>query len=110
MANRKIDDDPLDSTIDTGAEITLDPRAELDAVLDDLEALLKNGEVIGALSARGVNASLALVAATGLRAYVAGKKEQAAEDFATVAEEVKGRLDSDVVVETPQSGNGRSKA
>jgi hypothetical protein len=89
------DDDILDTTIDTGTEVVLDPSSELDAVLDDLEALLKNGEVIGALTSRGINASLALVAATGLRAYVKGDKRAAAEDLGTAAEEIRGRIDAD---------------
>ena len=41
-----VKDDILDITIDTGQEVAIDPAAELDAVMDDLEALLKNGEVI----------------------------------------------------------------
>ena len=41
---------------------------------------------------RGINASLALLAADALRAYLSGKKAEAAEDFATVAEEIRGRL------------------
>ena len=62
------EDDLMDQhTIDTGQEIALDPRAELDAVVDDLEALLKNGEVIGSLTARGINGSLALVVVSGLK-------------------------------------------
>ncbi len=91
------EDDLLDTTIDTGDEIVLDASAEIDAVLDDLEALLKNGEVIGALTLRGINASIALVAATGLRAYLKGKKVDAAEDLATVAEEIKGRIAADPI-------------
>ncbi len=90
MAKR--DDDIIENTFDGGVEVTLDPSAELGAVLDDLEALLKDGAVIGALTGRGVNASLALVAVSGLRAYLAGKKEDAAEDLATVAEEIRGRI------------------
>jgi hypothetical protein len=86
-------DDDFDTTLDGGMEVAVDPNRELDAVLDDLEALLKNGEVIAALTARGINASLALVAAGGLRAYVKGKKADAADDFATVAEEIRVRAD-----------------
>jgi hypothetical protein len=86
------DDDILETTQTTGVEVELDPRAEIAAVLDDLEALLKNGEVIGALTNRGVNASLALLALDGLRSYLAGEKPAAADDFATVAEEIRGRL------------------
>jgi hypothetical protein len=85
-------DDILETTFDTGMEVETDPNQELDAVLDDLEALLKNGEVIAALTARGINASLALVAAGGLRSYVKGKKAEAADDFGTAAEEIRGRL------------------
>ena len=48
--------------------------------------------MIGALTTRGINASLALVAAGGLRAYLGGKKADAADDFATVAEEIRGRV------------------
>jgi hypothetical protein len=84
--------DLLETTVDTGVEINLDAGAELTAVLDDLEALLKNGEVIGGLTAKGVNASLALVAIDGLRNYLAAKKSEAADDFATVADEIRGRL------------------
>lgn len=85
-------DDILDTTIDTGQEVAIDPSAELDAVMDDLEALLKNGEVIGMLTNRGVNASIALVAFTGVRAYVKGKKAEAADDLGTAADEIRGRL------------------
>jgi predicted ABC-type transport system involved in lysophospholipase L1 biosynthesis ATPase subunit len=93
MINEEDDDaDPLESTTDCGNEVDLDPSREIGAVLDDLEALLKNGEVIGVLSAKGVNASLALVAIDGIRRYLEGKKAEAAEDFATVAEEIRARL------------------
>jgi hypothetical protein len=70
----------------------LDPGSEIAAVFDDLETLLKNGDVISALTSRGINASIALLAADALRAYLAGRKAEAAEDFATVAEEIGGRL------------------
>jgi hypothetical protein len=86
------EDHVLDTTIDTGNEMVLDPTAEIDAVMDDLESLLKNGEVIGALTNRGINASLALVAVSGLRAYLKGDKAEAAEDLGTVAEEIGGRI------------------
>ena len=86
------DDEPLESTVNTGAEIDLDPVVEIAAILDDLEALLKNGEVIAALTAKGVNASIALVAVDGLRHYLQNKKGDAADDFDTVTEEIRGRL------------------
>jgi hypothetical protein len=67
---------------------------ELDEVLDDLVTLLKNPEVVSELTARGINTSLALVGAEGLQAYVHGDKARAAEDFATVAEEIATRAAS----------------
>jgi hypothetical protein len=69
------------------------PLHELEDVLTELESLLKNVEVGAALAARGVNVSLALVATEGLRAYLQGDKEQAAEEFDTIAEEIWTRLD-----------------
>jgi hypothetical protein len=64
---------------------------ELDEVLDDLVTLLKNPEVVSELTSRGINTSLALVGAEGLQAYVHGDKARAAEDLATVAEEIAAR-------------------
>lgn len=84
--------DPFENTINTGTEITLDPTAELNAVLDDLEALVKNGDVVGALTNRGINASLALLAVHALRDYLSGEKARAADDFQTVSEEIHARL------------------
>ena len=86
------DDEPLESTVNTGAEIDLDPVVEIGAVLDDLEAMLKNGEVIAALTGKGVNASIALVAVEGLRHYIENKKSEAADDFDTVTAEIRSRL------------------
>jgi hypothetical protein len=65
---------------------------ELREVFEDLDTLLKNAEVGGELTARGVNVSLAIVAAEALLAYVEGDRERAAEDFDTVAEEIATRL------------------
>jgi hypothetical protein len=67
---------------------------ELDDVLDDLDALLKNADVADALSSRGVNISLALTAAYGLRAYLNGDKVTAIEDLSTAAEEIASRAGS----------------
>jgi hypothetical protein len=64
---------------------------ELEEVLNDLDALLKNGDVCAALAARGVNMSLALTAVAGLRSYVRGQKMDALADFETVAEEIATR-------------------
>lgn len=65
---------------------------ELREVLEDLDTLLKNPEVGAALTARGVNVSLAIVAADAVRAYVEGDRARAAEDFGCVAEEIGARL------------------
>ena len=67
---------------------------ELGEVLDDLDTLLKNPDVGTELAARGVNTSLAIVAAEALRAYLDGDKARAHEDFETVAEEIRTRLQS----------------
>lgn len=90
--DRKSEYEILETTLDTGEEIAMDPSGEIDAVLADLEALLKNGDIMSTLSDRGINTSLALVAAGALRSYLAGKKAEAAEDFGTVAEEIQARL------------------
>ena len=68
------------------------PADELDDVFDDLDMLLKNPDVAAVLAERGVNTSLAMLAADGLRAYLRGDKARAAEDFADFADEVKNRL------------------
>lgn len=65
---------------------------EIREVFEDLDTLLKNPEVGAVLTERGVNISLAIVAAEALLAYVEGDRERAAEDFDTVAEEIKTRL------------------
>jgi hypothetical protein len=65
---------------------------ELDDVFEDLDSLLKNPEVSAELIAKGVNTSLAIVAAEALKAYLSGDKPRAAEDFEMVAEEISTRL------------------
>lgn len=64
---------------------------ELDALFEELDALLKNPDVADALSTRGVNLALALTAVFGLKAYLNGDKTTAIEDFSTVAEEIATR-------------------
>ena len=66
--------------------------AEIDDLFDELDTLLKNAEVGGELADKGVNVSLAIVAADGLRAYLHGDKERAAEELSTAAEEITTRL------------------
>jgi hypothetical protein len=86
------DHDDRDDPVSLGARMRVDPSSEIGEVFDDLEQLLKNPDVVGALAERGLNASLALVAVEGLRAYLAGRKADAADDLRTVAEEIEARL------------------
>jgi hypothetical protein len=73
-------------------ELGAQAMKELVEVFDDLVTLLKNPEVGAELTARGVNTSLAIVAAEGLAAYVLeGDKKRAADDLSTVAEEIAAR-------------------
>jgi len=65
---------------------------EIDDLFDELDVLLKNPDVGAGLAERGVNVSLGIVAADGLRAYLKGDKVRAAEEFDTVAEEISARL------------------
>jgi hypothetical protein len=67
---------------------------ELEDLLTELESLLKNPDLGSALAERGVNVSLALVGTEGLRAYLKGDKERAAEEFDTLAEEISARLEA----------------
>lgn len=64
---------------------------EVDDALDELETLLKNGDVVTALTERGVNTSLALTALYGLRSYLHGDKPGAIEDLGTAVEEISAR-------------------
>jgi hypothetical protein len=66
---------------------------QLDTLLMEVEKLLKRPDVSLSLGARGVNVSIALIAAQGLHAYVLGNKSQAAEDLATAADELGARLE-----------------
>lgn len=86
-------DDDDDRGVPLGKTFAVDPTREIASLMDELEQLLKNGDVIEALSLKGVNSSLALVAIEGLRAYLEGRKAQAADDLSTVAEEIRGRLE-----------------
>jgi hypothetical protein len=65
---------------------------ELDELMDELDSLLKNPDVGAQLTSRGINTSLALLVADALRAYLKGKKKEAAEDLSTAAEEISARL------------------
>ncbi len=98
----------MTSSISFTREFERDSRKDLIRIFDELEWHLKEGGVIAALTARGVNASLGLVAIHGLRAYLLeDKKAQAAEDFATVSEEIYGRLAASVIYGSDGGGGGR---
>jgi hypothetical protein len=70
----------------------VDPTRELTELMAELVSMLKNPDVVAALTKRGVNASLALLAVDGVGAYLVGDKQQAAEDLKTVGEEIEARL------------------
>lgn len=65
---------------------------EVADLMDELRALLKTSSVVEALTERGINSSLALVAVDGVAAYLRGDKLDAVEDLRTVAEEIEGRI------------------
>ncbi len=64
---------------------------EIDELFDEIVDLLKNPDVQGVLADRRVNASIAMVAVDGLRAYLKGDKEGAIEDLSVAVEEITQR-------------------
>src|SRR5690348_14242337 len=75
---RAMTDDPeedIEETMTSSMSNVMDPRKDLSRLFDEIEWLLKSGGVIAALTARGVNASLGLVAVHGLRAYLIEDKK-----------------------------------
>lgn len=91
MSKRDDEDDDLLKTIEMHAA-HLDPSGEIESLLGELDDLLKNGEVAAALTEKGINASVALLASQGLAAYLRGEKQQAADDLRAAAEEISDRL------------------
>jgi hypothetical protein len=79
---------------------------ELDELMEELDALLKNPDVGARLTARGVNTSLALLVADALHAYLKGNKREAAEDLSTAAEEIAARLGRAPGTATPPASSG----
>ncbi|HEV8551059.1 MAG TPA: hypothetical protein VGQ57_18555 [Polyangiaceae bacterium] len=61
-------------------------------LLGEIEALLKHPSVSVELGQRGVNASIAILAVQALTGYVEGNRARALEDFSTVTEEIRARL------------------
>jgi hypothetical protein len=66
---------------------------ELDDVFDELDVLLKNPDVGAELAGKGVNVSLAMTLAYGLRAYLAGEKQKALLELGTATEEIAARME-----------------
>ena len=92
---------------------TVDRLAEK---LDALDKVLKDSTVGADLSERGLNVSMVLTAIAGLRLYLDGDKLGAAEDFETVAEEIRAReamrtggLPESAPGAPPEGGNGESR-
>lgn len=69
-----------------------DGRAAATALLEEVEALLKDPHLALDFGRRGVNTSLALLGVQGVIAYLDGNKVRAADDLGTVAEEIRARL------------------
>jgi hypothetical protein len=68
------------------------PIDEIDAVFDELDTLLKNVDVGSALTENGVNTSLAMILADGLRAYLHGDKKKALLELGTATDEIAARM------------------
>ena len=67
------------------------PENEIDDVFEELEMLLKNPDVVAALTAKGVNTSLATMAMDGLHEYLRGDRAKAIDEMSQFVEEVKAR-------------------
>lgn len=65
---------------------------EIDDVFEELEELLKNPDVGAELAERGINVSLAMTLADGVRAYLHGEKEKAILELGTATDEIAARL------------------
>ena len=64
---------------------------EIDDVFEELEMLLKNPDVVAALTAKGVNTSLATMAMDGLHEYLRGHRAKAIDEMSQFIEEVRAR-------------------
>jgi predicted naringenin-chalcone synthase len=65
---------------------------ELEDVFEELDTLLKNPDVGAELADRGVNVSLAMTLADGVRAYLNGDKEKALLELGTATDEIAARM------------------
>lgn len=79
------------------------PLSELEELFDELDQLLKNPDVVSELAAKGVNASLAMTLAYGVRAYVHGDKQQALLELGTATDEIAARMASGKPSQGPPS-------
>ena len=70
------------------------PENEIDDVFEELETLLKNPEVVAALTAKGVNTSVATMAMDGLHEYLRGNRDKAIDEMSQFVEEVKARANA----------------
>lgn len=66
--------------------------AEIDDLFEELDQLLKNPDVGAELAERGVNVSLAMTLADGLRAYLHGDKDKALLELGTATDEIAARM------------------
>jgi hypothetical protein len=78
-----------------------DPLSEIDDVFDELDQLLKNADIGAVLADKGVNVSLAMTLADGLRAYLQGDKHKALLELGTATDEIAARM-------TPSDGGNAS--
>ena len=62
-------------------------------LLREVESLVKHPSVSVELGQRGVNASIAILAVQALTAYFEGNRARALDDFSTVTEEIRARLE-----------------
>jgi hypothetical protein len=65
---------------------------EIEDVFEELDVLLKNPDVGAALADRGVNVSLAMTLADGVRAYLHGDKQKALLELGTATDEIAARM------------------
>jgi hypothetical protein len=65
---------------------------EIEDVFEELDTLLKNPDVGYELAQKGVNVSLAMTLADGLRAYLHGDKKKALLDIGTATDEIAARM------------------
>jgi hypothetical protein len=66
--------------------------AEFEDLFAELDSLLKDPEAGADLADRGVNVSLAMTLAEGLRAYIRGDKTRALLELSTATDEIAARM------------------